>query len=133
MGKKLTNEQIEAFHRDGFVSPVDVFSEEEALRLRNELEAAEKKWPEAFKGAARNNAHLNLMCLDEIVHNSTLVDAIEDLIGPNILNYGSVLFIKEAGDPGFVSWHQDARYMRLDEVDAPSYRQMNCRKVVVDE
>lgn len=114
MNKKLTDAQIEAFHRDGFVSPIDVFSEDEAMRLRGELEAAEASWPEAFEGPARNNAHLNLMCLDEIVHNTTLVDAIEDLIGPDILNYGTVLFIKEAHDPGFVSWHQDARYMGLE-------------------
>ncbi len=114
MGKTLTDAQIEAFHRDGFVAPIDVFSQGEALRLRQELETAEAKYPEAFIGAARNNAHLNLMCLDEIVHNTTLVDAIEDLIGPDILNYGTVLFVKEAHDPGFVSWHQDARYMGLE-------------------
>jgi hypothetical protein len=114
MGKKLTEAQIQAFQRDGFVSPIDVFTEEKALRLRSELEAAEQKWPEAFDGSARNNAHLNLMCLDEIVHNTILVDAIEDLIGPDILNYGTVLFIKEANDPAFVSWHQDARYMGLE-------------------
>ena len=114
MAKKLSDAQIETFHRDGFVYPVDVFSEKEALRLRTELEAAEVKWPEAFLGAARNNAHLNLKCLDEIVHNETLVDAVEDLIGPDILNYGTVLFIKEPNDPGFVSWHQDARYMGLE-------------------
>lgn len=114
MGKKLTDTQIEAFHRDGFVSPIDVFSEAEALRLRTALEAAEARWPNAFTGAARNNAHLVLTCLDGIVHNPILVDAIEDLIGPDILNYGSVLFIKEPGDPGFVSWHQDARYMGLE-------------------
>ena len=114
MGKKLTDAQIAAFHRDGFVSPIDVLSEDEALRLRRELEAAEAKWPDAFEGAGRNNAHLNLKCLDEIVHNTTLVDAVEDLIGPDILNYGTVLFIKEAHDPGYVSWHQDARYMGLE-------------------
>lgn len=114
IAKKLTDAQIEAFHRDGFVAPINVFTEEEALRLRTELEAAEAKWPEAFEGAARNNAHLNLTCLDEIVHNDTLVDAVEDLIGPDILNYGTVLFIKEPHDPGFVSWHQDARYMGLE-------------------
>ena len=114
MGKQLSDAQIKAFERDGFLSPIDVFSEAEALRLRNALEEAENKWPEAFQGAARNNAHLNLRCLDEIVHNKTLVDAIEDLIGPNILNYGTVLFIKEANDPGYVSWHQDATYMGLE-------------------
>lgn len=114
MRKKLSPAQIETFHRDGFVYPIDVFTEEEASQLRVELEAAEAKWPEAFHGAARNNAHLNLMCFDKIVHNETLVDAIEDLIGPDILNYGTVLFIKEPDDPGFVSWHQDARYMGLE-------------------
>ena len=114
MGKKLTNEQIASYHRDGFLSPVNIFSEDEAARLRLELEEAEKKWPEAFDGSARNNAHYNIMVLDEITHNKVLVDAVEDLIGPDILNCGTVLFIKEAQDPGFVSWHQDGRYMGLD-------------------
>ena len=48
------------------------------------------------------------------MHNQDLLDAAEDIVGPNILNYGTVLFIKEANDPGFVSWHQDAKYMGLE-------------------
>ena len=54
------------------------------------------------------------MCLDRIVNNTRLLDAMEDLLGPNLLNYGTVLFIKEPHDPGFVSWHQDAKYMGLE-------------------
>lgn len=114
MGKKLSRKQIDAFHKDGFVSPVDIFSEDDALQLRKRLERAELEWPEAFEGSARNNAHLCITCLDEIVHNEVLLDAVEDLIGPDILNYGTVLFIKEPQDSGFVSWHQDARYMGLE-------------------
>ena len=45
MGKKLTQTQIDAFYRDGFVSPVDAFTEEEAKQLRAELEAAEENGP----------------------------------------------------------------------------------------
>ena len=114
MGKKLTEEQITSYKRDGFLSPVDIFTEDEATRLRQALEQAEAKWPEAFVGAARNNAHYSFTVLDEIVHHAGLLDAVEDLIGPDILNYGTVLFIKEPHDPGFVSWHQDARYMGLE-------------------
>jgi non-haem Fe2+, alpha-ketoglutarate-dependent halogenase len=114
MTKKLTEDQIRSFQKDGFISPIDVFTLNEALELRGMLEEAEVKWPEAFVGANRNNAHLNLKCLDNIVHNPNLVNAIEDLIGPDILNYGTVLFIKEPQEPGFVSWHQDARYMGLE-------------------
>ena len=39
----------------------------------------------------------------------------EDILGPNILAYASTLFIKEPRDPGFVSWHQDGKYMGLSE------------------
>lgn len=114
MAKKLTNEQIASYEKDGFVSPVSVISVQEALRFRKQLEAAEARWPEAFKGVGRNNAHLNFTFLDEIVHHTGILDAVEDLIGPNILVSATVLFIKEPGDPGFVSWHQDATYMGLE-------------------
>ena len=114
MGKLLTDEQIRNYHRDGFLSPVDIFTEDEALEFRRKLEEAESRWPEAFAGPARNNAHCNFTFLDEIVHDSRLLDAVEDMVGPDILVCASVLFIKEANDPGFVSWHQDGKYMGLD-------------------
>ncbi len=118
MTKLLTEQQIAQFERDGYLSPVTLFSEDEAAEIRQKLEDAEARWPDAFTGAGRNNAHLNLKFLDEIVHHPRLVDAIEDIIGPDILAYGSVLFIKEPQDPGFVSWHQDCRYMGLEPHDA---------------
>lgn len=118
MPKALSPEQIEQYHRDGYLSPFTLFSADEAADIRRELEQAEAKWPEAFEGAGRNNAHLNFTFLDEIVHNQRLLDAVEDLIGPNILAYGSVLFIKEPQDTGFVSWHQDCRYMGLEPHDS---------------
>ncbi len=114
MPKFLTPEQIADYHRDGFLSPLDLLSEQEAGQVRSELEAAERRWPEALKGSGRNNAHLCLSSLDTIVHHPVLLDAIEDLIGPDILAYGTVLFIKEPQQPGFVSWHQDCRYMGLE-------------------
>ena len=118
MPKFLTEDQIAQYHRDGFLSPLTLYSPEEAADIRRELEEAERTWPQALSGAGRNNAHLTLRCLDEIVHHPRLLDAIEDIIGPDILAYGSVLFIKEPHDPGFVSWHQDCRYMGLEPHDA---------------
>ena len=114
MPKLLTEDQIETYRRDGFLSPVTVMTEEEAGDYRARLEEAERLWPEAMQGANRNNAHLNIRVLDELTHHPAILDAVEDLIGPDILICGTVLFIKEAGDPGHVSWHQDARYMGLD-------------------
>lgn len=107
----LTEDQITAYHHDGFLSPIDVMSEDEAAEIRASLEEAEARWPEGLAGQGRNNAHLVLGCLDRLVHDPRIVDVAEDIVGPDILVNATVLFIKEAHDPGFVSWHQDGRYM----------------------
>ncbi len=105
MGKKLTQEQVDGYERDGYLSPITIFSEAEAARYRTLLEDAEAKYPEALKGAARNNAHCNFTFLDEITHHPVLLDAVEDIVGPDVVCCATVLFIKEANDPGFVNWH----------------------------
>ena len=114
MPKVLSTAQVEAYERDGFLAPVDLMSVEEAREIRVRLEAAEARYPEAFGGAGRNNAHLPFGFLDGIVRDARLLDAVEDLIGPAILAYGTVIFTKDPGGPGFVSWHQDGAYMGLD-------------------
>lgn len=114
MTTALTDAQIAAFHRDGFLSPIDVMPEAEALEIRRALEDAEARWPEELSGQGRNNAHLTLRCLDRVVHDPRIVDVIRPLVGPDILVNATVLFIKEAHDPGFVSWHQDGRYMGFE-------------------
>ncbi len=138
MGKALTQEQIEHYHEFGYCSPVDVLSETEAANLRQHLEEAERKYPEALNPTHRNNAHLAFCFLDEIAHHEIILNAVEDLIGSNILLYGSVLFIKDAGTPGFVSWHQDATYMGLFPHDfvtpwlalTPSNVESGCMKII---
>ncbi len=42
-----------------------------------------------------------------------ILDRVESLLGPDILCWESVLFIKEAKDPAYISWHQDAAYWGL--------------------
>lgn len=117
MPKHLTPEQIDAYKRDGFCAPIDIMSEREATVLRQRFEEMEEKFPEALNPFNRNNPHLSISVIDEIAHNQTILDVIEDVIGPDILNWGTVLFIKEPHDPGFVSWHQDARYVGLEPHD----------------
>ena len=114
---RLTAAQQEAYERDGFVAPIDIFSPAEAADIRGALEEAERRWPEGMAGANRNNAHYVLPALDAITHDSRILDAVEDLIGPDILVAGTTLFIKEPETKGFISWHQDARYIGLEPHD----------------
>ncbi|MAV46885.1 MAG: phytanoyl-CoA dioxygenase family protein [Alphaproteobacteria bacterium TMED89] len=114
MPKRLTVDQQESYARDGFVAPIDIFSADEVAEIRAEIEAAEARWPNALDGAGRNNGHLALPVLDRIVHDSRVLDAVEDVIGGDILAAGSTLFIKEPHSGGFISWHQDARYAGME-------------------
>ena len=120
MPKVLTKEQIEQYHDEGFISPVRVISENEALSIKNQLEQVEGDFPDEINAQSRNNLHLSFAFLDALAHNTIIVDAMEDLIGPDIALWASVMFIKEPSSKQYVSWHQDATYMGLDSIDFPT-------------
>ena len=120
MPKVLTKEQIEQYHDEGLISPLRVISEADALSIKTQLEEVEAQYPEEINAESRNNLHLSFAFLDALAHNTTIVDAMEDLIGPDIALWASVMFIKEPSSKQYVSWHQDATYMGLDSVDFPT-------------
>ena len=110
----LNHNQIEDYNNKGYVSPINIFSKQEAKEIREEIEKIEKKWPEALTGLNRNYVHLISPVFDKICHNSKILDAVESLIGKNILICGTTLFIKDPDKKGFVSWHQDAKYIGFE-------------------
>ena len=120
MSKVLTQEQIDQYHDQGFISPIRVISEQEAYSIKKELEKVEAEFPEEINAESRNNLHLSFAFLDALAHNQIIVDAIEDLIGPDISLWASVMFIKEPSSKHYVSWHQDATYMGLDSTNFPT-------------
>lgn len=113
---KLPAAAVEAYNRDGYHFPVRVLSESEALGLRRRLEAAEAAGT-APAGALRSKSHLLFTWVDALVHNAAVLDAVESLIGPNILVWGTSFFIKEPRNKSYVSWHQDLTYWGLDPAE----------------
>ena len=110
----LNSNQLKQYEEEGFVSPLDIFSKDKALDIRNEIEFIEKKLPNELEKSGRYNAHLISPLLDEVTHNSKILDSVESLIGENILVCGTTLFIKNPNEKGFVSYHQDAKYIGLE-------------------
>ena len=117
MPKILTQTQIETFWHDGCVFPVRVMPQAEALEIRRRLETFEEQTGGPLKGDLRHKSHLLFSWLGDLVRNNRIVDAIEDLYGPNLLCWTTNFFIKEAANPAFVSWHQDSTYWGLDKPD----------------
>lgn len=117
MKQHLSGDQIEHYRLNGFVCPIDVLCESDVARLRGELEGMEELQGHVMNKAQCNKTHLLYDWADELVHHPAILDAVESLIGPNILCYMSNLFIKEAGSSSYVSMHQDAAYWGVDADD----------------
>jgi chlorinating enzyme len=117
MPRILSQQQIDQYWKDGCVFPVRVMSEAAAAELRARLEAFEATTGGPLKGDLRHKSHLLFSWLGDLVRNDCIVDAIEDLYGPNLLCWTTNFFIKEARNPAFVSWHQDSTYWGLDKPD----------------
>ncbi|MGB0574707.1 MAG: phytanoyl-CoA dioxygenase family protein [Alphaproteobacteria bacterium] len=108
MRKSLTDQQVQQFKDDGFLFPYEVYSPEEAGGLWQKFNALEKELGEEPQNRFRIKAHLPFPWLCDVVSNEKLLDALEDLIGPNILCWGASFFTKKANDPRFISWHTDS-------------------------
>ena len=110
----LSSNQLKQYKDEGFVAPINIFSKEKAKEIRNQIELIEKELPGELDKSGRYNAHLISPLLDEVTHNSKILDAVESLIGKNILVCGTTLFIKNPNEKGYVSYHQDAKYIGLE-------------------
>lgn len=113
MPKLLTPAQVDGYARDGFVFPVDVLSPTEVRQYRGELEAWERGQGKPIDFPEKSKSYLLFDWADQLVHHPRILDAVEDVIGPDILVYHSTLFVKEAQTPAYVRWHQDSTYFFL--------------------
>ena len=117
MPKLLSPEQIARYNEAGYLAPVPVMAEGEALALRHQLERVEAGMGGPLRGDLRHKSHLLFPFLADLVRHPKILDAVEDLLGPDLLCWNTNFFIKEAAAPSFVSWHQDSTYWGLSSPD----------------
>src|SRR3989442_13039391 len=70
-----------------------------------------------LSGEIRHKPHLLFAWLADLVRHPAILDAVEDVLGPNLLAWSTSFFIKEARDSAYVSLHQDATYWGLSAPD----------------
>jgi hypothetical protein len=99
---------VDRYHRDGYYAPIRVLSADEAHACRARLETWEATRG-ALRGDLRHRAHVFLVWLDELVRDARILDAVEAVLGENLLVWSSSFFIKDARDGARVPWHQDSR------------------------
>ena len=109
----LSTAQLEQFETKGYVFPIDILDEKESTILRQKLEAYEATQGGKLAPNHRAKSHLIFKWLDDLIRDPRILDPIEQLIGPNILCWNTIFWIKDVGSESFVSWHQDTRYWGL--------------------
>jgi non-heme Fe2+,alpha-ketoglutarate-dependent halogenase len=113
-----------AFDRDGYVCPVPVLSEAETRHYRAQFDAYYARHAErlaALKPSQRwqinSDTHFAFQWVDELTRHPNILDAVQQVLGPNILAWNSSWFVKLPGDQSFIGWHQDGAYWGLEPME----------------
>ncbi len=110
----LSVEQIAAFNRNGYLSKIRIFDEDEITEIRRYFdELLAKTLAAGGDSYSISTAHLRYGRVYDILTDRRIVMRIKDLLGENVIAWGSHFFCKMPGDGKRVSWHQDSSYWPL--------------------
>lgn len=111
---RLTDAELESFHRNGFIGPVEVYSPEEMDRVwdtvrKQVLDRSKAAYALDAEAGATNIAnydrHLDIDLLAEHIFNARIVDRVTSILGPDVICWRTEFFPKYPGDEG-TDWHQ---------------------------
>jgi hypothetical protein len=111
---KLSEAQVSEFRREGCLYPQRALDARDATQRAIALQAFAEARGQPLTSLLRFKAHLRFRALEQIARNPAILDAVESLIGPDILVFTSTVWAKAPHDRRYVSWHQDSAYFGLD-------------------
>jgi non-haem Fe2+, alpha-ketoglutarate-dependent halogenase len=141
----LSSEQRRFYEENGYLCPLGVFSESETQVFRRQFDGYTEENRERLsklipreRRAVYALTHFSLPWVYEIVSHPRVLDAVEGVLGPNLLVWGSDWFVKFPGDAAFISWHQDGAYWGLQPPKvttawialSPSTKESGCMEVM---
>ena len=112
--QRLTGVQVEAFNRDGYVTGIQLFDREEIADIRRYFDQLLARTLAAGGDSySISTAHLRYARVYDLLTHPRIVSYVRDLLGDDLIGWGSHFFCKMPGDGKRVSWHQDASYWPL--------------------
>ena len=120
MAGSLSAAQVAQYKAQGYLFPIDCLTAAEVAEYRGRLEAFERSQGDTFgklPDLVRSKSHLLFTWMDALVRHPKVLDAVESLIGPDILIYHLTSWLKEPAEPSHVSWHQDGTYFGLEPAE----------------
>jgi ectoine hydroxylase-related dioxygenase (phytanoyl-CoA dioxygenase family) len=114
MAASLSPAQVAQFREQGYLAPLPGLDPALCPAIRADVEGFGRRHGVKEALILRNKAHLKMPSLLPVVRHEAILDAVESVIGPDILCWGSSFFIKEPGGREVVGWHQDAYYWDIE-------------------
>jgi hypothetical protein len=115
----LTREQIDAYNQNGYVRPISIFSPDEIAEIRTYFDDLLAKVIAAGGDSySISSAHLKYGRVWDLLTHPRIVSVVKDVLGPDIVGWGSHFFCKMPRDGKAVAWHQDASYWPLTPTKA---------------
>ena len=116
----LTDEQQRGYADRGYYFPIRVFDDAETAEFRGQFLEYFNQNQERLRSLAPNEhykvyvgTHLILNWVYRMISHPMVLEAVESVLGPNLIVWNSQWFSKMPGDKTYVSWHQDATYWGL--------------------
>jgi non-heme Fe2+,alpha-ketoglutarate-dependent halogenase len=140
MPKLLEQAAVNHYYDTGIHFPISIFTQEQAekyVQKFEETQVLDRQHIER-KDNQMHNSHMLVTWISDLIRNPKLLDAVEDVLGPNLLCWNTQFFAKKPHDSRFVSWHQDSTYYGLSSTDVvtawvaltPSRIENGCMRVV---
>jgi ectoine hydroxylase-related dioxygenase (phytanoyl-CoA dioxygenase family) len=112
--RALRPAQVEAFNRDGYIAPIPIFGQDEITDIRRYFDQLlARTLAEGGDSYSISSAHLRHGRVYDLLKDARIVSYVRDLLGEDLIGWGSHFFCKMPGDGKRVSWHQDASYWPL--------------------
>jgi len=110
----LSLKNVARFNENGFVRPIRIFDGPEVDDWRDYFDRLlEQAIAEGRDSYSISTAHLKYGRVYDLLTHPRIVACVQDLLGPEVVGWGSHFFCKMPGDGKRVAWHQDASYWPL--------------------
>ncbi len=118
----LTQSQKDAYWDDGYLFPIKVADTTQAAQWRSDLQTIEANWldnglPLPLNTYKRVNAQVVMPLACEIGLHNPILDAVEGILGPDVMLYSVEFLTKEAHTKHVVTMHQDLAYWGMGDMD----------------
>lgn len=107
----LTSEQVAFYNAEGYLGPIRGLCSDEAAELRHFFDGVlMETLATGGSSYSINGAHRRFGKVWDLMRTPAIVDAVADILGPNVVAWGAHFFCKLPHDGKIVDWHQDAVY-----------------------